>query len=43
MWPIYLPRRFYAFDKAQHDDDPREQQAESEVPLDGAHILYPAG
>jgi hypothetical protein len=38
-----LSRGFYAFDKAQHYDHPREEQAKSEVPLDGAHVVDPAG
>lgn len=39
----YLSRGFNAFDKAQHHDHPREEQAKSEVPLDGANVLDTAG
>jgi hypothetical protein len=39
----YLSRGLYAFDKAQHHDHPREEQAKSKVPLDGAYVLDPAG
>ena len=39
----HLSGGFYSFPNAEVDDDPREQQAECQVPLDAAQFTHTAG